>query len=369
MNINRHNYEEYFLLYIDNELSPADRAAVEGFVQENPDLAWELETLRDTLQQPDTLAVFADKSVLFRSGNPVTAENCEEYFLLYADNELTLVQKQQVEQFVYDNPRYQQDFELFQQAVLVPESTVRFPDKSSLYRSEKDERVVVIRWWRYAAAAAVLLVLGTLALYYNGRPDAVNNGLASGQKGNAEKNTPGTADTQKMIIPAPDSDNNTLAEQKNLSVDATGNNVQYTASTPGNKNEKKLPVTSNIPEPSPVTLQKELIAMDNSGTQKNEVIGTGLTAMNLNKNPETIVAIDQAVDPDELSSNDNPDAYYASATDNQIEVLNTTVSKKNKMRGFFRKVSRVVEKTTSIGPGENENGRGLRIANFEIALK
>ena len=36
--INRHNYEEFFLLYVDGELETAQRATVEKFIEQNPDL-------------------------------------------------------------------------------------------------------------------------------------------------------------------------------------------------------------------------------------------------------------------------------------------------------------------------------------------
>ena len=38
MKVDRHNYEEFFLLYIDNELSVDQKKQVDLFVQENADL-------------------------------------------------------------------------------------------------------------------------------------------------------------------------------------------------------------------------------------------------------------------------------------------------------------------------------------------
>ena len=38
MNLTRNNYEEYFLLYVDGELNPAQKEMVEAFVQANADL-------------------------------------------------------------------------------------------------------------------------------------------------------------------------------------------------------------------------------------------------------------------------------------------------------------------------------------------
>lgn len=65
MKINIQNYETYFLLYIDNELSAADRSEVELFIQANPALANELTSLKQTVLVPESIA-FEDKALLYR---------------------------------------------------------------------------------------------------------------------------------------------------------------------------------------------------------------------------------------------------------------------------------------------------------------
>ena len=57
MNINRHNYEAFFLLYVDKELSTADRKAVDVFVKENPDLQMELWALQQTVVKADDIVL------------------------------------------------------------------------------------------------------------------------------------------------------------------------------------------------------------------------------------------------------------------------------------------------------------------------
>ncbi len=49
MTINRNNYEEYFLLYIDRELADGERQMVEDFVRRHPDLEKELAALKQPL--------------------------------------------------------------------------------------------------------------------------------------------------------------------------------------------------------------------------------------------------------------------------------------------------------------------------------
>ena len=179
MQINRHNYEEFFLLYVDNELNVADRKAVEAFVEQNPDLEEELVMMMQSVLRPDKNIVFTGKDSLLKNkpaNGLVNESNYEEYFVLYGDNELSNEEKDLVEQFVYKHPQYQAEFELIQQARFIPEHAVIYPDKNELYRTEADDRVIPFGWWKIAAAAIVLLFLGVTAWYLtssnNNGPDA-----------------------------------------------------------------------------------------------------------------------------------------------------------------------------------------------------
>ena len=65
MDINRNNYETFFLNYLDRELSPADRQSVEKFISENADLQKEFLLLQQTILSPADI-VFEPKASLFR---------------------------------------------------------------------------------------------------------------------------------------------------------------------------------------------------------------------------------------------------------------------------------------------------------------
>ena len=122
ININQHNYEEFFLLYVDGELSATDKLAVEQFVQTNPGLATELDMFLQ-MQLPDETVIFDDKYRLYRNSiGEINQENYEEAFLLYMDNELTARTSEKVETFVLQNPALQEAFTLLKKTKLTPET-------------------------------------------------------------------------------------------------------------------------------------------------------------------------------------------------------------------------------------------------------
>ena len=64
-NINRNNYEGFFLLYVDNELSAAEKNDVEKFVEENADLKNEFLQLQQVVLPADEI-IFTGKIDLYK---------------------------------------------------------------------------------------------------------------------------------------------------------------------------------------------------------------------------------------------------------------------------------------------------------------
>jgi hypothetical protein len=55
MQLNKSTYETIFLLYLDNELSPAEKLEVETFIAANPSYALEMEALKATVASPELI--------------------------------------------------------------------------------------------------------------------------------------------------------------------------------------------------------------------------------------------------------------------------------------------------------------------------
>ena len=172
MNINRHNYEEYFLLYVDNELTAEERLAVQEFVEQNEDRKTELEMLQQATLSADNIS-FDHKEILLKKEEGISLNNYEEYFLLSVDNELSEQQQGEVEKFVLKHPQLQDDFILLHKTRLVPEP-IPYKNKEELYRRER--RVVPIIWMRLSVAAAILGIIAFSWLTItnnNSTPDSI----------------------------------------------------------------------------------------------------------------------------------------------------------------------------------------------------
>jgi hypothetical protein len=172
MNINRLNYENYFLLYVDGELSASEMQAVESFAAENDDLADELDMLLQTKLPDENNFLFENKSTLLRTtSNHINSINYEERFLLFVDGELSDQAQIETLNFVSDHPQYQDAFDAIMQTKLPDELTL-YPNKESLYREEEKRKPVFYMQWQKLAIAAALIgivvMVGVLVPRNNG---------------------------------------------------------------------------------------------------------------------------------------------------------------------------------------------------------
>src|SRR4051812_33107038 len=79
------NYEEFFILYMDGELSKEQMAEVDEFVNAHPHLQTELQLLLSTKLPMEEISI--NKDELFSSSMNKAYE--EEQLLSFMDNELT----------------------------------------------------------------------------------------------------------------------------------------------------------------------------------------------------------------------------------------------------------------------------------------
>ena len=160
--INISNYEDYLYSYVDGELQAEEVLALESFLEKYPQFRAELDILLSTRLQPETI-VFDSKASLYR-GSEITLQNYESHLLSYIDGELNKQEKDAFEQFVSRHPVVERDLKVWQATKLQADTTVRFENKSVLYRKASHRTVIRPAYWWGAAAAVMAGALFFLTL-------------------------------------------------------------------------------------------------------------------------------------------------------------------------------------------------------------
>lgn len=388
MSINRQNYEEYFLMYADGELSIHQRMEVEWFVQQNPDLAAELELLHQARLVPDDKIVFAYKEDLFKiPEGHINLNNYEEYFISFIDNELSKDECEDVEKFILQHPQLQAEFALLKQTVSEPEAVI-FENKEMLYRHKEDKKPVEMKWWRIAAAA--VLLLGIATVWYKlpkhtqlpvevAETPKKDTGKAKEQFSASVKPKQLQQDTLQTIASSNNKQtesNDKQIEKKNLQPVKADNETADKKDVFAKKKQEKQPVI-NVPVQKqenntvsvPSVENKELIVIAklNNNEKKSPDIkpdvvkNASVTPVANEGSPIVTTSGDTQV------TNVNPALYKELDTEEDDARRTVYVASiqlnKNKIKTFFKKASRIFG-----GKNEEEqaNDGKLQVANFEL---
>jgi len=377
MNINRNNYEEYFLMYADNELPVHEMRAVKLFLQQNPDLAEEMSLLQQSVLLPEKI-IYSNKQTLIKSEIIDETE-----LLLYVDNELSIDKTKAVELKCAKSEKMAAALTLFQQTKLTPDTSIIFQQKSSLYKKEKTE-IVFLPWFRIAAAAIFIGfgIWGAVSFlnHSNHNNVAINNTpkLPLVKPSNSGINIANqqTHSSKNPVI-------NIINEQQHKNKDANPstllNNQQSIAV------EKRV-ISNDIKNVQPLNRSNELTTVEKDNSEKNNQSNNlnispkqaaSLSVQqinNQNKNLQEIIKPNSADQPlqqkKEVAIQTNPIAVTSALvnandeqSDTRILYVSTEKIKKSKLGKFLGKL----KNTISIQEKPSAS-RSISIGNVEIAF-
>ena len=378
MNINLHNYETFFLMYVDNELLAAEREMVEAFVGEYPYLREELELLQDTvLQMEDDMII--DKTSLLKSAA------VEEWMLLHVDNELTGDAKDKLLQHIQSNESLQKDWKLLQQTKLDSQEVWVFEDKALLYRKEKSKliRFAYVRWAAAAALIAAGFFVGVNMLNKpKGSEIAVQPTLPKTTADNANDNASATelVGTEKddkndegQTVP---NENETI----NQATDISNQQKQLVSSkeeAPFKSTKKSViseVTTSQQMEYASFENNKNKLP-DNKAIVRNSVVGnesllntagTQDLSINLKEKPEQRTGLKTVINTSKEGNTMVMASLNTNTDDNNdhIFLMDEDDVNRSKAGTFFKRLKRTVARTAGVKPGSS-----LKIAGLEFAVK
>lgn len=129
MNINKHNYEAFFLDYHEGNLSPQQVAELLLFVEQHPELKEEFESFENISLTEFSNISFENKAELKKE---ITADNKDYYFIGATENTLNAAEHELLNAFLKQHPHYFTELELFKKTKLTADTAVVFENKEQL---------------------------------------------------------------------------------------------------------------------------------------------------------------------------------------------------------------------------------------------
>jgi hypothetical protein len=171
-------------MYIDNELSAEERAAVNDFIMQYPNYANKLEALQQLKISPDTL-IYENKFSLYK------LSELDEQSITYLDNEMTNEEKASFEIKLSADVYLQSNVKQWQGAFLTKPTNIEIAPnfKNSLYKNSAQIKPLwdTVPFKRWASVAAILLVVIGFSLF-NAENKQAASSFTNNNVGNTELN-------------------------------------------------------------------------------------------------------------------------------------------------------------------------------------
>ena len=292
----------------------------------------------------------------------INTSNYESYFLSYIDNELSLVERKEVEQFIKEYPAYKNELGVLAQTILIADQ-IKYEEKELLYRHEameaslpasfkkslyREEAKVVngfftpTRTIRIAAIAAMLLLIIGYRFYFNDQ--TIDNSALSQNKSEEKNKDPQIESNRTLangVIEAPSIiENNLLAKHKSDATQVTEDNLFTSNNAPLTKETNFIPQATYTATDAnkEFALASTSIATENvitNNTQNTADVATENANMNLQANATNVNNLSEE---QESYNNINTEDH-----ERGIYIANFEIDG-DKLRGLSRRINAILKR-------------------------
>ena len=275
-NITLHNYQDFLLRYIDEELDLRETEALLAFVAVHPAVGEELELLQSTKLDIETISC-PSKTLLYKNIFPVTLEP----------------------------------------------TTIVYPNKQKLFKKEKEKApIVFLKWWAVGAAAVFIFIVARYGMFSGEAGNSLSKNNVT--KNNSVKPVTSPVNNSKNNISTP----NTIAKTGSLASTNVKENQQNIANNNLDQGAFENLAHPSIPTASTVTASETARAIPSYNGSIIDVKPTVIAEISVPSMPgydetaETIETIDTEA-----------------ASSNRSVMVGAFEIDKDKFRGLFRKAN------------------------------
>lgn len=294
--INITNYETFFLLYADNELTADERDNVLLFVKEYPELRDEFESIISTIVSPERNIVYADKHFLYVD----TADELEKMYSFK------------------------------------PNLEIQYPYKKELYRYEKSFRIGWLKSFMVAASIALIVGLFWMLIPTNDQSKEMKT----------------TANKQEV--------SNTKGSSSRFKKEQAINQPNAITSI----DEKKIAIVSNIVKPKRNKGVEKKIDNSEPVVSSTNQVENSFEIQNISTEVVDEIMVDPIVVAEPIFVHDIVSNDTKIKQDNSLVNANISPTRKTPFRGIIRKISRIIGKDRP----ESDQVKFIQVANFQLAI-
>jgi hypothetical protein len=332
------NYETWFLLYADNELSAEEKNAVLSLVKQHPFLQLEFDEMLKLHFSPADYQYQLDKSSFYSGSmeNKMQAELHQHSLLLnYIDGELSKKETIDVESRIDHDAFLFTSYKHLSSLKLEPDQSIVYPNRADLYRHQK---TVSIAWKQSIAVAASLIIAAGLFWIFNQSNDNNNDQVVVVKP---------KTETIKSIQPAPLTDSNSFVFNSNIDRQAKNSKVSI----------------------RPLKLKDAAIKIDEKKEQEVsdlDIASSEVEVISTDAIQDDIKVLSNNLPVTNAISRNNAEANFASSQDQAIIDYddNSKKAAKKPFKVLTRKISRLLGEERE----ESDQVKFIQVANFQFAV-